>query len=60
MAHAPNGTGAKWHSRQMAYKPPEHVDSENIILEIGSRPLLYQLFSKCDFYSYNVATIGKN
>jgi hypothetical protein len=28
---------------------PEHVDSENITLKIGSRSLLYQLFSKCDF-----------
>jgi hypothetical protein len=28
---------------------PEHVDSENIKLKIGSRSLLYQLFSKRDF-----------
>jgi hypothetical protein len=27
---------------------PEHVDSENIKLKIGHRPLLYQLFSKLD------------
>jgi hypothetical protein len=26
----------------------EHVDSENIKLKIGSRSLLYQLFSKRD------------
>jgi hypothetical protein len=30
---------------------PEHVDSENIKLKIGSRPLLCQLFSKCDLNS---------
>jgi hypothetical protein len=30
----------------------EHVDSENIKLKIGSRPLLYQLFSKRDFKSF--------
>jgi hypothetical protein len=29
---------------------PEHVDSENIRLKIGHRPLLNQLFSKRDFY----------
>jgi hypothetical protein len=29
---------------------PEYVDSENIKLKIGHRPLLYQLFSKRDFY----------
>jgi hypothetical protein len=28
--------------------PPDHVDSENIKLKIGSRSLLYQLFSKRD------------
>jgi hypothetical protein len=31
------------------YPGPEHVDSENIKLKIGSRSLLYQLFSKRDF-----------
>jgi hypothetical protein len=30
---------------------PEHVDSENIKLKIGYRPLLYQLFSKRDLNS---------
>jgi hypothetical protein len=36
---------------------PEHVDSENIKLKIGSRSLLYQLFSKRDV---NVSKIGNN
>jgi hypothetical protein len=36
---------------------PEHVDSENIKLKIGSRSLLYQLFSKRDFL---LIKCGKN
>jgi hypothetical protein len=39
---------------------PEHVDSENIKLKIGYRPLLYQFFSQRDFYFINVAKNGKN
>jgi hypothetical protein len=35
--------------RLLILDTPEHVDSENIKLKIGSRSLLYQLFSKRDF-----------
>jgi hypothetical protein len=41
---------------------PEHVDSENIKLKVGYRPLLYQLFSKRDKNYKNwlkLAKIGK-
>jgi hypothetical protein len=37
---------------------PEHVDSENINLKIGHGSSLYQLFSKRDLNSKNVAKIG--
>jgi hypothetical protein len=47
--------------RLLILDTPEHVDSENIKLKIGSRiSLLYQLFSKRDFKNLsNVAKIGK-
>jgi hypothetical protein len=35
--------------RLLVLDTPEHVDSENIKLKIGSRSLLYQLYSKRDF-----------
>jgi hypothetical protein len=34
--------------RLLVLDTPEHVDSESIKLKIGSRSLLYQLFSKRD------------
>jgi hypothetical protein len=39
---------------------PEHVDSENIKLKIGSRPLLHQLFSKCDLNNKMWLKLAKN
>jgi hypothetical protein len=36
-----------------------HVDSENIKFKIGPQTFLYQLFSKRDLNSDNVAKIGK-
>jgi hypothetical protein len=36
------------HAEGLILDNPEHVDSENIKLKIGYRPLLYQLFSKRD------------
>jgi hypothetical protein len=44
----------------MILDTPEHVDSENIKLKIGYASYLYQLFSKCDLNSLNVAKIGQN
>jgi hypothetical protein len=38
---------------------PEHVDSGNMKFKIGRRSSVYQLFSKCDITSMNVAEIGK-
>jgi hypothetical protein len=38
---------------------PEHVDSGNMKFKIGRRSSVYQLFSKRDFTSINVAKIGK-
>jgi hypothetical protein len=38
---------------------PEHVDSGNMKFKIGRRSSVYQLFSKRDFTSINVAEIGK-
>jgi hypothetical protein len=37
----------------------EHVDSGNMKFLIGRRSSVYQLFSKRDFTSINVAEIGK-
>jgi hypothetical protein len=34
---------------QKKFTDPEHVDSEKIKLKIGSRGLLYKVFSKLDF-----------
>jgi hypothetical protein len=43
---------------------PEHVDSENIKLKIGPRPLFYQSFSKYDLKIHKMwlklAKISKN
>jgi hypothetical protein len=36
---------------------PMYVDSENILLKIGYRPSLYQLFSKRDFFCIKLAKI---
>jgi hypothetical protein len=44
----------------MILDTPEHVDSENIKLKIGYGSYLYQLFSKCDLNSLNVAKIDQN
>jgi hypothetical protein len=41
---------ARTFTRLLILDTPEHVDSENIKLKIGYRPMLYQLFSKRDFY----------
>jgi hypothetical protein len=38
---------------------PEHVDSGNMKFKIGRWSSVYQLFSKRDFTSINVAEIGK-
>jgi hypothetical protein len=38
---------------------PEHVDLGNMKFKIGRRSSIYQLFSKRDFTSMNVAEIGK-
>jgi hypothetical protein len=38
---------------------PEHVDSGNMNFKIGRPSSVYQLFSKRDFTSLNVAEIGK-
>jgi hypothetical protein len=38
---------------------PENVDSENVKLKIGYRPLLYQLFSKRDKIHKNWLKLAK-
>jgi hypothetical protein len=43
--------GAQKKVTDFVYPRAEHVDSKNIKLKIGPRPLFYQLFSKRDFNS---------
>jgi hypothetical protein len=49
--HAEGLVNPKVHAKKrlLVLNTQEHVDSENIKLKIGSRSLLYQLFSKRDF-----------